>query len=81
LNTDRKGALVDLRPGPHEVVSIKQDSTLSPLRKRGDQTNRERAFWDVHNFAESDDGDPIAGNEGEPWPEAHAERTLFHNNT
>ena len=77
LNSDRKGALVDLRPGPHEVVSIKRGSQTVPFRKRGDKINRERAFGDVDNFVNSDDGTPIEGNCGEPWPREWASQPVF----
>jgi hypothetical protein len=77
MNSDRKGALVDLRPAPHEVISIKRDDTVEPFRQRGEQINRERAFWDVDNFVTSDTGETIEGNRGEPWPEDLASRPLF----
>ncbi len=66
LNAKRKGALVDLRPGPHEVVSI-DNNGLHPMRQRGDVTSTERAFADVRNFVTAPDGTPIPGNEGEAW--------------
>ena len=66
LNAKRKGALVDLRPGPHEVVSIDK-SGLQPMRSRAGRVNAERAFADVGNFVTSPDGTPIPGNAGEPW--------------
>ena len=68
LNEDRKGALVDLRPGPHDVVEIRRNRKNMPLRKRNGRCNRERAFSDVGNFATTDDGEGIAGNAGEDWP-------------
>lgn len=77
LSANRKGALVDLRPGPHEVVAIKRGSQVTPFRKRGDQTSRERAFHDVDNFVTSDDGQPIEGNRGEPWPRELASKPVF----
>ncbi len=77
LNTGRKGALVDLRPGPHEVISVKHDAHFMPFRKRGEQVNRERAFGDVGNFATSDDGRPVEANRGEPWPRQWAQSPLF----
>ena len=80
LNEDRKGALVDLRPGPHEVVEIRRGRTNEPFRKRGGRVNRQRAFSDMENFATSDDGDDIAGNPGEPWPKRWAEAPVFGGN-
>jgi hypothetical protein len=77
LNADRKGALVDLRPAPHEVVSIKRNGTIEPFRKRGNQVNRERAFWDAENFVKCDAGEPIEGNKGQPWPEHLASEPVF----
>jgi hypothetical protein len=77
LNEDRKGALVDLRPGPHEVVEIRRGRSNEPFRKRNGRVNRERAFSDVDNFATSDDGEQIAGNSGESWPERWAQAPVF----
>jgi hypothetical protein len=77
LNEDRKGALVDLRPGPHEVVEIRRGRSNEPFRKRNGRVNRERAFSDVDNFATSDDGQQIAGNSGESWPERWAQAPVF----
>lgn len=87
LNANRKGALVDLRPGPHEVVAIKRGDRVVPFRKRGDQAggdqfgghkiSRERAFHDFDNFVASDDGQPIEGNRGEPWPSEWASQPVF----
>ncbi len=68
LNARRKGALVDLRPGPHEVVQIDRHG-LKPMRRRGNKVNAERAYGDVGNFLTAPDGAGIPGNEGEPWPE------------
>jgi hypothetical protein len=77
MNADRKGALVDLRPAPHEVLSIKRRTTIEPFRKQGDQVNHERAFFDVDNFVTSDGGEPIEGNRGQPWPEHLASKPVF----
>jgi hypothetical protein len=77
LNAGRKGALVDLRPGPHEVVSVKRGPKRVPLRRRGSHLNRERAFGDVANFARSDSGEPIPGNSGAPWPSKWADKPVF----
>lgn len=77
MSAKRKGALVDLRPAPHEVISIKRDAGVEPFRKRGEQTSRERAFADVNNFVTSDSGEPIKGNKGQPWPEHLACKPVF----
>ncbi|MCA9694534.1 MAG: hypothetical protein KC636_33460, partial [Myxococcales bacterium] len=72
LNPGKKGALVDLRPGPHEAVTIRRGSPgaprFEPMRAAGSERNQERAFADVGNFATSPDGAEIPGNHGRPWP-------------
>ncbi len=68
LDPARKGALVELRAGPHEVCFIR-NGELRPLRPEG---NTERAFSDQANFARAYDGTPIEGNEGQPWPSGKA---------
>ncbi len=67
LNAKRKGALVDLRPGPHEVVRVERGGELRPMRQRGDAVNEERAFGDQGNFVTDPTGAPIPGNEGSAW--------------
>jgi hypothetical protein len=67
LNAARRGALVDLRPGPHEVVHLRRAGTLGPLRREGERVNEERAFSDVGNFVTDPDGREIEGNRGTPW--------------
>lgn len=74
LNPKRKGALVDLRPGPHDVASLRIDGRVRPIRKEGERVNTERAFGDVGNFVVSDDGREIPGNRGSAWPQAWANR-------
>ncbi len=69
MNATRKGALVDLRPGPHDVVSILRDDGRHAMREIAGRHNRERAYADRGNFVVGTDGTPIAGNQGEPWPE------------
>lgn len=69
LNPERKGALVDLRPGPHEVIEVERGGRRQPLRQAGERTNTERAFGDVGNFVTDPEGRPIDGNDGAPWPE------------
>ncbi len=75
LNAKRKGALVDLRPGPHEVVALKRGGRFEPLRDRDGRQNAERAFSDVGNFVTDADGREIAGNRGSPWPDAWRRET------
>jgi hypothetical protein len=64
-NPARKGALVDLRPGPHEVITLERHGRRTPMRAEG---NEERAFADVGNFVTDPDGKPIEGNPGRRWP-------------
>lgn len=70
MNSSQKGALVDLRPGPHDVVFIRKGQTLQPMRKRDGRVNAERAFADINNFVTSPSGIEIPGNRGSAWPEA-----------
>jgi hypothetical protein len=73
LNPKRKGALVDLRCGPHEVVQVvDSDGNRRPMRQEGDRVNRERAFCDMDNFVRAPDGSSIPGNEGALWPSRDA---------
>jgi hypothetical protein len=67
LNEARKGALVDLRPGPHEVISVATNAGLQPMRHRGEEVSDERAFADVGNFVVDPDGREIEGNRGASW--------------
>ncbi|MGC6417812.1 MAG: hypothetical protein ACON3Z_11885 [Bradymonadia bacterium] len=67
LNAKRKGALVDLRPGPHEVIELELDGKRKPMRKHGETVSRERAFSDVGNFVCSSTNEDIPGNRGEAW--------------
>jgi hypothetical protein len=75
LNAARKGALVDLRPGPHEVVEVERGGRLAPMRRDGERLNEERAFADLDNFVADPDGREIAGNRGRPWP--HRDRPAW----
>jgi hypothetical protein len=68
LNPKRKGALVDLRAGPHEVAAVAVGGRLRPMRCRHGRINAERAFSDVDNFVTASDGAPIPGNRGSAWP-------------
>jgi hypothetical protein len=69
MNAQRKGALVDLRPGPHEVVQLSVGDALRPMRSADGAVSQERGFADVGNFVTAPDGTPIEGNEGVAWPE------------
>ncbi|WP_235216570.1 hypothetical protein [Archangium violaceum] len=81
LDAARKGALVDLRPGPHEVVAVRQGTTLGPMRLRGGQVNAERAFGDVGNFVTDPAGKEIPGNRGTVWPSDQADAPLWPGGT
>jgi len=72
LNAGRKGALVDLRCGPHQLVHISVEGGFEPFRQTGALVSKERAYADVGNFLRDPDGGVVLGNEGEPWPEAEA---------
>jgi hypothetical protein len=73
LDARRKGALVDLRPGPHEVVAVRRGPALEPLRQREGRVNAERAFGEVGNFVTDPEGREIPGNRGEAWPAADSD--------
>jgi hypothetical protein len=77
LNRARKGALVDLRCGPHEAVQILRDGQLRPMRKEQGRINAERAFEDMGNFATDANGREIPGNRGSAWPRAWASEVLW----
>ncbi len=77
LNPARKGALVDLRPGPHEVCQVAQAGALKPLRQQGGRVNAERAFGELGNFVTAPDGRDIAGNRGSAWPAAWSQAPLW----
>ncbi len=77
LNAARKGALVDLRPGPHEVVTLRRRGRPSPMRRRDGRVNAERAFSDQDNFVRSPGGRDIPGNRGSMWPAAWAAEVLW----
>lgn len=68
MNVARKGALVDLRAGPHEVVSHLRSGKLEPMRARDERVNTERAFADADNFVTDAEGREIPGNRGSAWP-------------
>lgn len=67
LNAARKGALVDLRAGPHELCQLRVGGRLQPMRQREGAHNTERAFGDVGNFVTDEAGREIPGNRGQPW--------------
>lgn len=67
LNVKRKGILVDLRCGPHQVVSIAYGQTFKAMRSTNGHLNQERAFADQNNFLSAPDGTEINGNRGEAW--------------
>ena len=77
LNAARKGALVDLRPGPHEVIALVVRGRRIAMRSRSGKHNRERAFHDQDNFARDPAGVDIPGNPGDAWPEAWANETVW----
>ena len=68
LNEKQKGALVDLRPGPHEAVHVRVGGQVTPFRARDGQLNQARAFADQGNFVTDPNGKEIPGNRGKPWP-------------
>lgn len=70
MNAARKGALVDLRAAPHDVVSFRIGDALQPMRRLGVRVNQERAFEDVGNFVTDPDGFEIPGNRGTRWPDS-----------
>lgn len=74
LNADQKGALVDLRQGPHEIVRIYRKGAWVAMRAQG---NTERAFSDAGNFVTDPEGRAIIGNAGSLWPEAQATEVLW----
>lgn len=74
MDAARKGALVDLRPAPHEVVEVVRGGAREPLRPEG---NTERAFHDQDNFVRASDGAEIPGNAGTPWPSEKGSAPIF----
>ncbi|MGZ3461178.1 MAG: hypothetical protein ACXU86_22035 [Archangium sp.] len=81
LDPQRKGALVDLRPGPHEVVAVRRGTALEPLRQREGQVNAERAFGEVGNFVTDPEGREIPGNRGTGWPADLANAPVWRDGT
>lgn len=77
MNAQRKGALVDLRFGPHECILMDTPHGLKPMRKVGEEVNQERAFHDQGNFVSAVDGRDIPGNRGSAWPPERANAILW----
>ena len=77
LNAKRKGALVDLRCGPHELIQLKCGENWKAMRQDGETLNQERGFGDQSNFARSPDGIDITGNPGQPWPKTKSQEQLW----
>ncbi len=77
LNAARQGALVDLRPGPHEICTVEEAGELQPMRQRGGRKNQERAFAELGNFATGPDGQEVAGNRGSAWPTGWSRAALW----
>ena len=68
LNAARKGALVDLRAGPEDVIELYRDGVRTSFR----QGSTERAFASVGNFVTDPSGREIRGNRGATWPHSGA---------
>ncbi|MCA9562917.1 MAG: hypothetical protein KC561_05480, partial [Myxococcales bacterium] len=77
LNASRKGALVDLRLGPHQAVAVRRSGQLAPMRKNGTRVNEERAFADVGNFVTNSSGKGIEGNQGRRWNQSEMAERLW----
>ncbi len=77
LNAARKGALVELRGAPHELVGIARPGRIEPMRACEGKHNRERAFAELDNFVRDDKGIDIPGNRGEPWPDGWRGETVW----
>ena len=77
LNAARKGALVDLRAGPHEVVKVASQGKLEPMRSFEGKLSEERAFFEQGNFVTDATGKEIPGNRGKPWSEFLARRKVW----
>jgi hypothetical protein len=77
MNPKKKGVLVDLRPGPHEVVAVRVGGMRTAMRQRDGRTNQERAFAAADNFVRDADGKDIPGNRGAPWPAAWSSDVVF----
>lgn len=61
MNPARKGALVDLRPGPADVIRVERKGE-GLVAFRGGVSAPERAFGDVGNFVVAPDGAEVPSN-------------------
>lgn len=77
MNAAQKGQLVDLRPGPHEIVGLRHGDTVVPMRLAGTTVNAERAFGDQGNFVTDPAGREIPGNAGSAWPPSLRDQVLW----
>jgi hypothetical protein len=77
MNPAQRGALVELRPGPHEVVRVLRLGKLEAMRARDGRTNEERAFSDLDNFVTDPQGRHIPGNCGAPWPKVWSHAPIW----
>ena len=74
-NASRKGALVDLRCGPHELIRIVKDGRLQPMRREGDRVNAERAFSCQGNFVTAPDGREIPDRKSTRLNSSHSQQS------
>ncbi len=77
MDPARKGALVELRAAPHEVVTVVDGDRRWGLRDRDGRRNGERAFGDQDNFVRCPQGGEVPGNRGSAWPEDWASESLW----
>ena len=77
MDPKRKGALVELRAAPHEVVTLVRGERRERLRDRDGRRNAERAFSDQDNFVRGPQGAEIPGNRGSAWPQDWASEILW----
>lgn len=77
MNPAQRGALVELRPGPHEVVQLLRLGKYEPMRSRDGRVNEERAFSDLNNFVTDPQGRHIPGNCGAPWPKVWSHAPIW----
>ncbi len=81
MNVKKKGALVDLRSGPHQLVSVYQGQGFKAMRvaKQGEKMvyNEERAFADFADFVTSPDGTEILYNAGHAWDAGLSQMKLW----
>ena len=77
MDPARRGALVELRAAPHEVVTLVQGGARVPMRDRDGRRNGERAFSEQDNFVRCPEGREIPGNRGSAWPREWASEPLW----